>query len=717
MADFLKRLGAIPDSVFFLSFAIVAGFVDVWLLIGWHNIDPRNLDWLDGDPAQYNLGWEFLRHESKWTFPLTWVDRLGYPLGVAAAYLDVIPLVALPLRLVSFLLPADFQYLGLYAVACYILQAYYGFRLTSCFAPGDRIVALIGGIFFLISPALTWRLFGHFATSTQWVIVAGLYYYFRPIEPFTVRKFMTPFVVLGFIAGAINPYIALFAVMLGACAVFRMYLLNRVSIIDCGVAGAALAGCTLISLAAVGFIFGGSGTQFGSSDAYTVFSMNLLAPFDRGKWPQFSGQYEGYNYLGIGVGILLLAALIRRFSLVKNLWGRPLLPLLLLSILCTLLALSVKVTVARIVLFTVPVPPFVFNALSSFRSSGRLFWPTHYMLILAAIAGAIHVFPQRWAMRLVLGLALIIQIVDVMPLRNAVAAQAQHRFTDPLVDPDWATISQTHRHLVVLPAWQCGWDKTPGSNFGQSTWTRFAHLADIGGMTINSFDTARLSGEAANLYCKEMPESLVRNGPEADTAYVLSDILAATVTDRPDITHYCRRVDGLNLCTFDPARSDQSRLLGQQILPPYSLGTEFRAEESPPNSVLLENFDTAPGPGRWTIGYRASFYMRPELPETGDLRLEMEFANVLLTDQHKLQRAKITVDGQPAGTWEFTLGGSNTNRSLIIPRDRIRPGEVTAITLELPDAAAPKDLGTNADDGRCLALNIRRMRIVAANSP
>ncbi len=350
---------------------------------------------------------------------------------------------------------------------------------------------------------------------------------------------------------------------------------------------------------------------------------------------------------------------------------------------------------------------------------GAIVLACHYMITLAGIAGIMKVLSRPWTIRLILGIALLAQISDLLPLRNAVAATSRATFSNPLVSADWATVSKRHHHLVMFPAWQCGWEKFPadGSDAdGLTTWHWFAVLAARNGMTINSFDAARLSPIGDKLYCTTMPEKLLRDGPEADSAYVLSDIMAARLVDHHDITHYCRQVDGFNLCTFDPAHSAQSHLLGQQILPGYTLGTEFHAEQKSPKSILVENLDTLPAYCRWTIGREAYVYLRPVSFPTSDLLLDMEFGNdgALLTKQHRRQSANLKINGQAIGTIKLVLGGSNANRRLIIPHGFLRDGEVNTVTFELPDAIAPRDLGIN-EDGRLLGLCIRRLRIVGPN--
>jgi len=116
----------IPSRVWLPLLAVLMGAGNGIVLAGWEAINPKNTTWLFGDTATYYVGWALYRYDPHLHFPLAWTERVGYPVGTSIALLDPIPLAAILLRPLSPILPEPFQYLGLYLVLCFVLQAYSG---------------------------------------------------------------------------------------------------------------------------------------------------------------------------------------------------------------------------------------------------------------------------------------------------------------------------------------------------------------------------------------------------------------------------------------------------------------------------------------------------------------------------------------------------------------------------------------------------------------
>ncbi|MCL2280309.1 DUF6311 domain-containing protein [Candidatus Saccharibacteria bacterium] len=88
---------------------------------GFSTVNPLTTDWIwhpvTHDTAQHHIGWEFFRAGSDGAT----ITGLAYPEGLPITFMDGIPLLALPLKLFARILPANFQYFGLWALLCYIL--------------------------------------------------------------------------------------------------------------------------------------------------------------------------------------------------------------------------------------------------------------------------------------------------------------------------------------------------------------------------------------------------------------------------------------------------------------------------------------------------------------------------------------------------------------------------------------------------------------------
>jgi hypothetical protein len=569
------RRAKLPDKLLFAIASATFGLIDAVLLIGWRQLDPANLAWLKVDPALYQTGWEFLRWEP-WHFPPTWLDRLDFPFGVSAAYLDVIPVIAVPLKLLSPFLPENFQYFGLYALLCLVLQAFFALRLMARFT-ADRILVLLGALFFLDSPILLMRLLGHFSLCSQWLIIAGLYCYFRPIETLGVARYLRPFALLLAISAGVSPYLSMMLLGIAAAAVARVWwgrnelksfvspstsmsnVHNRLrtrrmmsSVLD---KPFAWFGIFLLSLLLpfwfFGFLVVGSPPEI-SGAGYGAFSMNLVAPFNPNgaallfkSFPVFSLQgFEGYNYLGAGVILLGIVFLARNPSSVTKLWSPSLKPLVIMSIVFVLLAVSARVTIGQAVVATIPLPNALVGTLAVFRSSGRFFWPVYELLTLSALVGTLTSVPKRWPARATIAAALLVQYFDTLPIRDTVAHESARMASSPLIAAEWQALARSHAHLVLVPAVQCDPRHTPG---GDAAWPWFSRLAARSAMTLNSVHAAR-SSTRSNVYnCTTLPQEIRQGKLDRGTAYILSDQLARLSMAR-NPSSLCRRVDGFNLC-------------------------------------------------------------------------------------------------------------------------------------------------------------------------
>lgn len=80
-----------PDSALLdAALSTLIGVVYGHLLLG-PALNSTNLTWLKGDPAQYYIGWALFAQTPGCHWPLTFTDRIGYPIGDAIANVDPNP--------------------------------------------------------------------------------------------------------------------------------------------------------------------------------------------------------------------------------------------------------------------------------------------------------------------------------------------------------------------------------------------------------------------------------------------------------------------------------------------------------------------------------------------------------------------------------------------------------------------------------------------------
>ncbi len=547
------------DSIWLqLAISLAIGFIFALLVMGRGPLNPRNIDWLGEDGAHHYIGWELLRQDPQWHWPLMHSDRLGYPVGESVALVDVNPWMALPFKAFSWWLPEPFQYFGIEAALCCALQFFVALRLFRIFQPGNHLGMVIAGLFFLIAPPLTFRLRFHYCLSNHWLLIAALLVFFQAQQesPNVVRRFVVSALLLSGVAAATNPYIAFQVVLALVAAAISLLWKGKLSLPRTVGLLAGLGMACLVVFYSLGFIIPG-GKGYGGA-GYRIYSMNLLAPINP-SWfgsiifpslvPDLSkGQYEGYSYLGAGVIALALIvgtyAFLRRDKL-KTIDKRWVVPLLLCCVCLTLMALTTKVMAGSRTLVDIDPRQVLSRFLAPLRSSGRLFWLPYYA-ILTVLLAAPYLFLRRSRANALLACLLVVQFADTAPLRRWVYAGVHQVFPMPLKSPVWHHLGSVYQNLIVLPAWQCGPGRSPGGAYG---YRYFGYLAAEQNLGINSYYTARYTGNALELHCNRLAFELPRQPLSPDTAYVVTPAIADLIEKQPTGQGKCHDLDGFILCS------------------------------------------------------------------------------------------------------------------------------------------------------------------------
>lgn len=379
--------------------AAILGVIAFLVLYGLTPLDVTNDNWLmagydEADILQHYAGWLAFR-DSEWAFPLGLASKMARGDGTIISYTDSVPLAAIFFKIFRNILPQTFQYFGIYTLVCYILQALAGFLILK-FKTKDVCCSLLGDIFICFAPILLERAFRHTALGSQWLVLFAIYIYCKHrYEPSYLSYLYV--MMLEMLAVGIHPYFLPMVACFGLlCCIQDISAKKYLSII--------LYTGTLTATYGFGYVIGVLGHGIGISRwGYGYYSMNLNAiinPTSYGGYawsaflkiqPQILGNYDGFNYLGLGVifGIVLLGTVLL-LSEKEIEWGgiwRNNGSLIVVCVLLTLFAVSNVVTYNDRILLEVPLSDLLMTVCGIFRASSRLFYPVYYLMIIALVSG------------------------------------------------------------------------------------------------------------------------------------------------------------------------------------------------------------------------------------------------------------------------------------------------------------------------------------------
>lgn len=546
-----RPVGAVRSAAYRNAFALagaLAGVAFFLALYGVRVLDVTNADWIlnsGADPSQHYLGWQFYRGSELRLPYLGMSYNTVYPYRTSVLYSDSIPLLALLFKPFSALLPATFQYMGLWGLASFALQGLLAqkiaWRISGAEERGIAVQAgtVAASVLALLYPVLTIRMFAHTALAGNWLILLGLWLWLC-CRGGVVRSCLW-WGLAGILCVGVHQY---YLPMVGICAVG--YAAARLMRRD-GPAPALLpilsfCGCALAEL----FVLGAFSGNFANTDPSGWFTgadpLNLIVP----------GLYSTWEVdIFVGWGILLAAvlalaagaALCLRCRAGLRAAVRRRLPWLvsggLIGLLSLLAACSNTFVVGGVSLGTLPLPEPLYNFWHTFACCGRLAWLAGYLLL--AVAGGLLLRFGRGA-----GLAGLILCIAVQGGWRAGALADRYRtfhtdslyaWASPLEDDAWQMLAESGRfdHLMFA-----SYDiDAPG-------YWALADYAARNGWSVNGFYLAHLQGE---LLQRTIQGEL--NTLETDALYVFLDGNQLRQSQLEGQLHFYR-IDGILVGSVEP---------------------------------------------------------------------------------------------------------------------------------------------------------------------
>ncbi|WP_375398338.1 DUF6311 domain-containing protein [uncultured Sphingomonas sp.] len=430
-----------------LSLAALAAVI----FVAWMHpaiLDVRNVGWLlDGsDRGQTAIGLAAYLRGGSW--PALHNPLLLAPEGLPLSLTDSNPLLGLLCRPLG--LPADWQVIGWWLLVCVVLQVAFANALLRRHV-ADPLALFLGTALVSFSPTLIAR-YGHVNLCAHWTILWALWIF---VDETRAKQPAWWMAVIG-VSLLIHPYLAVMTGAIWASAVIRLIILHRDRSSIMIAAGAVAA-----SVLAIAWWLGLIGQSLVSSGTYGRFGIALDGLWNPGN-PDYSALlpgvaaspaqgFEGFNYLG--AGMLVLVAL----AVIALLFGRGRSAGLSLTWLIpafgafALIAIGPHLIWRGQVIASIPVAAGLRDALDPVRAAGRLFWPVGYVIALTAVVIVARL--PRGA--LMIGGALALQVIDLAPMLAAVRATSaradDHRLYLRTRDPRWQSIIDRASAIEFYP--------------------------------------------------------------------------------------------------------------------------------------------------------------------------------------------------------------------------------------------------------------------------
>jgi hypothetical protein len=683
---------------------LLLGLAAFLYFTGGRELWPTSFAWMMlGDGQQHFIGWNFFRHTPVNQFPLGANLAFGEKVASSIVYSDSIPLFAIPLKFLNPILPPNFQYFGAFILISFLLQAYFAWKLLLRLTR-DRLLAALGTCLLVWSPIMLFRLqHNHDALMAHWVILAAIYLYLEP--RFRPWRWMALIVC----AVLIHAYLMGMICLLWLADSFRRVWISEMPWRVVARHAVLLLAVLYVAMWVSGYfmVAGGYG-----SGGFGYFRANLLAPFDpEDRWsillpalPATGGDYEGFDYLGLGVFFLIGATLYqvvrgRRTAMPFHL----MLPLLVLSLVAVVFALSNRVVFGTTELFSYPIPPFIEKTfLDPFRSSGRFLWIPTYLLGAGLLFYLSRTLPRRSAIAL-FATAALLQIID---LGKAGERLKEVRFdnvwTSPLRAAFWDQVPDHYKRIAFVNAL-----------IDQPGVAPLGYLASSHGMTMNGGYLSRCSDASVQEAQNDVTREILTGKFEPDTLYIFNNgELWQKAIFNPASKNQTFTVDRLRILA--PGWTGPTTAIGLTPITAdslnYSMGTPIDFGPNGQSQTYASSGWSQPEEiGTWTDGDNARLVFHFTKINSPALAVDIQGRPYTAMGRLKIQRVDITANGHFLE--QRGLQGDGL-QEIVVPSSLItQAGNQLQLAIHFYTAATPRECGESGD-GRKLGFLVRSVTVL-----
>jgi hypothetical protein len=525
----MARLNRLPIG--FISATV--GFVFGLWFIGFNNVFPWNLDWLNGkgDGSYDQLGFEFFRQSPLIQWPITampnYVAGSGQVLGSGNG------LFAIPAKIIGQVVPGSFQYLGIWIVLCFFLQGMFAEKLISRLTD-SKALQILAAMSFIISPILLYRIgvMRHFQLGAHWLILAALYFYFDKnfrrkqwalllLLSILTSIYITAMVVVIFIASNIRNILCF--PKSGLSRIASNFLIPLTALIFgfifMGYAsyGGNAKGSNFFRLSPISFV--NSGDVSGLTFSTTIKSIPSKSVSDF-----FLEEPESFQYLGTGtmLGLIVSVLLVKRLSRTWSL--KSISPLVVSVFGLFIFALSNRISISGYEL-TYWWPQLFHDVRQVFRASSRFGWPLYYLLVTAAFCFVVYrlSFPKKVVFAIAI---LFISVADggngIQRVRNELAAS--NEYVSTIKDQKWTDLAKNNDRMFIYPNFDLDSSLGMSSDFPWAErWFDLAKFAATNDLDTNFGGTPRPISDFVAIENLRMEREFASEELDSKTIYVIGD--------------------------------------------------------------------------------------------------------------------------------------------------------------------------------------------------
>ena len=653
---------------------LLMGFLFFLYIFGIKPLNVNDITWIGGVDAMQNyLGWQFFR-QAPWSFPIIGSSPyFGMELGSSVVYSDSNPLLAIFFKILSPILPDNFQYFGVWLALCCILQSVVAWKIVSLFTQ-NRAVKFLATLIIMFNPAWINRV-GHINLIAHFLILSAIYLVLSSNEK--GKKLKWGLLIL--ISFSVHFYLALMVSVIWGSNVLSRYFTKKESFKSLFIEFIVIISLSVGLLYILGYF---TVSDVSKSGQYGTFGANLLSPVMPSGWSYIlselsipQSRFESFNFWGVGAIIMVLLSIvifILKPSKIKM--NEKSITLLISSVFFSLLYTTNVISIGSLT-YEIKLPYQLLDALSVVRASGRFFWPVTYVIIISSIVCLVSKLKGK-SLYATLLLICIIQITDMSKGYN----KSSFYFYKPQIKESnlknyfWTNDVKHYSAIRYVPF-----------QSHISPWYEISKVAQESNISTDAVYLARFSGRIANELNESVISDLALGRYKDDEIYVIRDDLVDYVSLRQGDIIY--KIDNLNVLAPGLKSCADCKVVRQTTS----------------NGIYLfkSNWLGQQSMGAWNDGKKTLMLVRSNSKE---VYLNISY-NAFTPSQVKRQRLRFSVDGKELK--EFVV---DRNGSLTLNWPNTKGKGISVLTIDTPDAVEPRKIGLNTD-GRLISIAITSMQL------